>query len=177
MSSVTGDGFKEFLEAVEGSREEYEKCAIPSSQLLSTDHSFSRDYLPELESARAQREKVLQDAKDDSLNRVLKDLAIDREENPAGALADRWDEDEDEDEEADDEGELNLIDRCKYRRHSHFVVVANLRVSDAHVLFFFLFFFFFISIQSAEERGPGEYIDVTRARRHDEENINWPRPG
>lgn len=26
VSSATGDGFKEFLEAVEGSREEYEKC-------------------------------------------------------------------------------------------------------------------------------------------------------
>ncbi|PPQ77834.1 hypothetical protein CVT25_015328 [Psilocybe cyanescens] len=122
VSSVTGDGFKEFLEAVAGSREEYEK-----------------DYLPELEEARAQREKILQDAKDDSMTRVLKDLAIDREKNPAGALADRW-EDDDEEDDADDEGELDIIDR-------------------------------------SEERGPGEYIDVTRARRHDREDINWPRPG
>jgi len=29
----------------------------------------------------------------------------------------------------------------------------------------------------AEERGPEEYIDVTRARRHETEDINWPRPG
>jgi hypothetical protein len=27
-----------------------------------------------------------------------------------------------------------------------------------------------------EERGPREYIDVTRVRRH-EDDINWPKPG
>lgn len=47
------------------------------------------------------------------MTRVLKDLAIDREKNPAGALADRW-EDDDEEDDADDEGELDIIDRCKY---------------------------------------------------------------
>ncbi|KAF4622000.1 hypothetical protein D9613_009297 [Agrocybe pediades] len=122
VSSATGDGFDDFLEAVEGSREEYE-----------------RDYLPELLKAREQREKVLREAKDETMARVMKDLAIDREKNPAGALADRWDPD-DEDEDADDEGELNIIDR-------------------------------------SEEKGPHEYIDVTRARRHGAEDINWPRPG
>ncbi|KAH9475258.1 GPN-loop GTPase 1 [Psilocybe cubensis] len=124
VSSVTGAGFKEFLEAVEGSREEYEK-----------------EYLPELEAARKQREQTLQAAKDESMARVMKDLAIDREKNPRGALMDRWEEEEEEDEEdADDEAELDLIDRT-------------------------------------EERGPQEYIDVTRARRHEREDINWPRPG
>ena len=28
----------------------------------------------------------------------------------------------------------------------------------------------------AEERGPGDFVDVTRARRHEMEDINWPRP-
>ncbi|KAF8197098.1 XPA-binding protein 1 [Pholiota molesta] len=124
VSSVTGDGFKEFFEAVEASREEYEN-----------------DYLPELQRAREQREKTLDQAKEkakaDNLARAMKDIAIDRERNPAAALADRW---ELEEEEEEDDMEINLIDR-------------------------------------SEERGPGEYIDVTRARRHEAENINWPRPG
>jgi len=119
VSSVTGDGFDEFLAAVEASREEYEK-----------------EYIPELQRARAQREKTFQRAKDENMTRVLKDLAIDREKNPAGALADRWDPDEED----DDDGDINIMDR-------------------------------------SEERGPGEYIDVTRVRRHETEGINWPRPG
>lgn len=44
------------------------------------------------------------------MNRLLKDLAVDRAKNPAGALNDRWDS-EGEDEEDDDEGDI--IDRCK----------------------------------------------------------------
>ena len=43
------------------------------------------------------------------MTRVLKDLAIDREKNPAGALTDRWDPDEDD----DDDGDINIIDRCE----------------------------------------------------------------
>jgi hypothetical protein len=116
VSSVTGDGIKEFFEAVEASREEYEK-----------------DYVPELEKARAKREKALETVKDDSMNRLLKDLSIDRANNPASALNDRWDS-----EEEDDDGDI--LDR-------------------------------------SEERGPVDFVDVTRARRHEMEDINWPRPG
>ncbi|RDB21936.1 GPN-loop GTPase 1 [Hypsizygus marmoreus] len=123
VSSMTGDGIKEFFEAVEASREEYEK-----------------DYLPELERARAQREKTLQDAKDDSMDRLMKDLEIDRAKNPQGALNDRWDPDEENDEDDDDDTDINIVDR-------------------------------------SEHPWPGQYIDVTRARRHEDEGINWPRPG
>ena len=70
-----------------------------------------RDYVPELEKARAQREESLQAIKDDSMNRLLKDLAIDRAKNPASALNDRWDSEDEED--VDDEGDINIIDRCK----------------------------------------------------------------
>lgn len=42
--------------------------------------------------------------------RAMKDIAIDRERNPAAALADRWDPEEEDD---DDDMELNLIDRCE----------------------------------------------------------------
>lgn len=76
-----------------------------------------RDYLPELQRARAQREKTLaraqEQAKADSMARVMKDLAIDRERNPAGALADHWDPDE-EFADDDEDTEINIIDRCTY---------------------------------------------------------------
>ncbi|EDR06006.1 uncharacterized protein LACBIDRAFT_179760, partial [Laccaria bicolor S238N-H82] len=76
VSSMTGDGIKEFFEAVDASREEYEK-----------------EYLPELEKARQRRDKSLQEVKEDSMNRLLSDLAIDREKNPTAAALDRWDPD------------------------------------------------------------------------------------
>jgi len=71
--------------------------------------TLHREYIPELQRARAQREKTLQRAKDENMTRVLKDLAIDREKNPAGALDDRWDPDEED----DDDGDINIIDRCE----------------------------------------------------------------
>lgn len=71
---------------------------------LNTD----RDYVPELEKARARREQSLQALKDDSMNRLLKDLSIDRAKNPASALNDRWDSEGEDDEEDGD-----IVDRCK----------------------------------------------------------------
>ncbi|KAJ7708811.1 XPA-binding protein 1 [Mycena rosella] len=120
VSSMTGAGIKEFFDAVDASRTEYET-----------------DYLPELERARKAQEKSLQDVKDDSMNRLMKDLAVDREANPAAFANDKWDEDDNEDENGDD---IDIIDR-------------------------------------SEEPWPGQYIDVTRPRRHPDEAINWPRPG
>jgi GPN-loop GTPase len=73
-----------------------------------------REYVPELERARAFREKSLQEAKDDSMNRLMKDLAVDRANNPEAASRDQWNpEDEDEDED-DDDGDINIIDRSKF---------------------------------------------------------------
>ncbi|KAJ3843122.1 XPA-binding protein 1 [Lentinula raphanica] len=122
VSSMTGDGIKEFFDAVDASRKEYET-----------------QYVPEIERARAAREKTLQDAKADSLNRMMKDLEVDRAQHPEAAAQDRWDPEEDEDVE-DEDLDVNIIDRN-------------------------------------EERWPGEYIDVTRAQRHGDEGIHWPRPG
>lgn len=121
VSSVTGQGIKEFFDAVEASRDEYEK-----------------EYLPELERARAAREQTLQAAKDDSVNRLMKDLELDRERNPNAALQDRWDPNEDDDE--DDDTDVNIIDQ-------------------------------------SDHPWPGQYIDMTRARRHDDQGFTWPRPG
>lgn len=112
-----------------------------------------REYLPELEKARKQRAKTLQEVKDDSMNRLLKDLAIDRTKNPHGPLHDRWDPEE---EEEDDDTEINIIDRSKCSSR-------EMNNGDAESA-------------TGEERYPGEYIDVTRARRHEVENISWPRP-
>jgi hypothetical protein len=83
------------------------------------DGGVFSDYLPELQRAREQREKTLDQAKEkakaDNLARAMKDIAIDRERNPAAALADRWKlEEEEEEEEEEDDMEINLIDRCEY---------------------------------------------------------------
>jgi len=97
VSSVTGDGFAEFLQAVEASREEYEN-----------------EYLPELARVRAHREATLQKQKDDSTARMMADLAVDRANNPNFAAQDRWNPDEEEqEEEEDDGGELNIIDKSE----------------------------------------------------------------
>ncbi|EIN04442.1 hypothetical protein PUNSTDRAFT_146424 [Punctularia strigosozonata HHB-11173 SS5] len=95
VSSMTGDGIKEFFDAVEASRGEYE-----------------RDYVPELERARAAREQSLKAVKEDSMNRLMKDLAIDRAQNPEMAAQDRWDPDQEEMDE-DDDTEIGIIDRTE----------------------------------------------------------------
>jgi len=68
----------------------------------------SREYLPELERARAARDKSLQDKKDESMALLTGDLAADKQRNPA--LNETWEE---EDEEVDEDGEDNTIDRCE----------------------------------------------------------------
>ena len=97
------------------------------------------------------------------MNRLLKDLAIDRAKNPTSALNDRWDSEDEED--VDDEGDINIIDRCKSAFLMHSLPVLT------H------FAPFILMISLAEERGPGGFVDVTRARRHEMEDIHWPRPG
>ncbi|KAF5367300.1 hypothetical protein D9757_010088 [Collybiopsis confluens] len=99
VSSVTGDGIKEFFEAVDASREEYET-----------------QYLPDIERARAVREKTLEDAKADSMTRMMKDLEVDRENFPEAAERDRWAEEDGDDEDEDDgdgDEETNIIDRTE----------------------------------------------------------------
>ncbi|PSR84214.1 hypothetical protein PHLCEN_2v5502 [Hermanssonia centrifuga] len=124
VSSMTGAGIKEFFNAVDASRTEYET-----------------EYLPELQHARAAREHTLQAAKNDSMDRMMKDLAVDREQNPEAAAKDTWDPAaEEEDDDDDDDLDVNIIDR-------------------------------------SEDPWPGQYIDMTRARRRDDDGVSWPRPG
>ena len=75
---------------------------VASLQLAFTS---SREYLPELERARAARDKSLQNIKDDSMARLEKDLAADKQRNPA--LNETWEE------EVDEDGEDEVVDRCK----------------------------------------------------------------
>lgn len=72
-----------------------------------------RDYLPELERSRAIRQKTLDDAKADSMDRMMKDLELDRARNPSAALADQWDPNAEDDPE-DDELDVNLIDSSEF---------------------------------------------------------------
>ncbi|KAI0294113.1 XPA-binding protein 1 [Multifurca ochricompacta] len=119
VSSMTGDGVSDFFEAVEASRDEYEK-----------------EYLPELVRMRAQRDATLQKQKEDSTARMLADLAVDRA-NHTFTARDRWNPNEEEEDE-DDGGESNIIDRSA--------------------------------------PWPGQYIDLTQARRREDQDTTWPRP-
>ena len=68
---------------------------------------YGREYLPELERARAARDKSLQDAKNESMDRLSRDLAADKQLNPA--LNETWEEEED----GDEDGEDSIIDTCE----------------------------------------------------------------
>ncbi|EIW53029.1 XPA-binding protein 1 [Trametes versicolor FP-101664 SS1] len=110
VSSVTGAGIKEFFDAVEASRGEYE-----------------REYLPELQRARAAREKSLKTVKDESMSRFMKDLTLDREKNPAAAAADRWDPAEEEEDEDEDDLDMNIIDRSEDAWPGQYIDVTRMR--------------------------------------------------
>ncbi|TFY55618.1 hypothetical protein EVG20_g9254, partial [Dentipellis fragilis] len=112
VSSMTGAGIKEFFEAVEASREEYEK-----------------EYLPELTRAHAKREEALKRTKEDSMNRLMKDLAVDRERNPAAAAQDHWDPEE-ENEEEEDGGDINIIDRSEEPWPGQYIDLTQTRRRD-----------------------------------------------
>lgn len=85
---------------------------------------WGREYLPELARARAQRDETLQKKKDESMNRLMSDLAVDRKANPRAAALDRWDPNVEEDE--DDGGDLNIIDKSE----SHVYILRSRLVTD-----------------------------------------------
>ena len=62
------------------------------------------------------------------MNRLLKDLSIDRAQNPSSALNDRWDSEEED----DDEGDIDIIDRCK-----SFFIKNDIYIPSAHFPFVF----------------------------------------
>ena len=106
---------RQFLEAVEASREEYEKYVSPYLRIPANSQVYIiRSYLPDLERARITREKTLQAQKDESMNRLMKDLAVDRAKNPEATKRDRWEEDDGDDDGGDDGPDVDIIDRSKF---------------------------------------------------------------
>lgn len=73
-----------------------------------------REYLPEIERVKLAREESLLAAKEDSVNRMMKDLAVDRARHPQAAVADQWDQSVDQDEGEDDDLDVNIIDRSMF---------------------------------------------------------------
>lgn len=70
------------------------------------------EYLPELARAQATREVNLAAKKAEHIDRMMKDLAVDREANPDAFANDRWNpEEQEEGDDADDDDDSNLIDR------------------------------------------------------------------
>jgi len=69
VSSVTGDGMKEFFEAVEEAREEYNK-----------------DYLTELHRLQAERDSRIAGQKQESINRLMADMKVEEAERRAKGL-------------------------------------------------------------------------------------------
>lgn len=82
---------------------------------MSSHLAVRSEYLPELERARASREQSLQKVKEDSMSRLMADLAVDRAQNPDAALMDRWDPNE---ENEDDDTDVDIVDRSEYRAWS-----------------------------------------------------------
>lgn len=48
------------------------------------------------------------------MNRLMKDLAVDRANNPEAALRDQWNSDDEDDDDDEDDGDINIIDRSKF---------------------------------------------------------------
>jgi GTPase SAR1 family protein len=98
VSAMTGAGIKEFFEAVDEKTKEFE-----------------RDYAPELDRRRKQKEKLLEENRQKELGKLMKDMAVSGESGPQvanGPSAPKDDmdtisdlEDEEDEEDEDEDGE------------------------------------------------------------------------
>ncbi|KAF8752799.1 Conserved hypothetical ATP binding protein [Rhizoctonia solani] len=81
VSSATGAGVKDFFKAVDEAREEYEKYveADYQSVIFRDSPPLLRNYKPELEKLKKERDDKLAATKQDSVDRLMKDLAVDKE--------------------------------------------------------------------------------------------------
>lgn len=77
-------------------------------------YNVPREYLPELERARKAREEQLSAVKQESMNRMMKDLELDRRRDPEAAARDQWDPSQSEDEDADEDLDVNIIDKSTF---------------------------------------------------------------
>ena len=77
---------------------------------------ITSEYLPELARAQAAREAILAAKKAESMNRLMKDLSIDRQQNPEGFANDKWEEEEPmEDDEDAELSDNDIVDRSTSR--------------------------------------------------------------
>jgi len=168
VSAVTGDGMAEFFEAVEGAREEY-----------------NTEYRPELDRLTNEKNNQEAERQTDSLNRLMKDLDVDKAKlaaqppNPhwmgrGNPLLDRWG---DEGDENDDDDRLEIpgvrsrqptgVPRARGFGDDEMDEDEEYDGEMGDGL-----------IDMSEERGPG--LNMDRARRvpgfDQEEGVTWPRP-
>ena len=66
----------------------------------------------------AAREEKLASRKADSMNRMMADLAVDRQRNPEAVANDRWDAEDEEEAEDGDGSDNDIIDRCEFKETS-----------------------------------------------------------
>ena len=90
------------------------------------------------------------------MTRLMKDLEVDRAKHPELAARDRWDPDAEE--EVDEGDDLDIVDQ------STLFVTSLLHSVTYHG-------------DLGEHPWPGQYNDLLSARRRDDEEVTWPRPG
>ncbi|CAE6494621.1 unnamed protein product [Rhizoctonia solani] len=164
VSSATGAGVPDFFKAVDEARDEYEK-----------------NYKPELERLKKERDDKLSATKKDSIDRLMKDLSVDKERakssNPhwtgrENAYLDKWDDaGADDDDEpvinfrgglgarggfpmARDDGEIDEDENREY----------NVDEDDDIV-------------DRDDDVDPGMRENLQRASRGLQGGVKWPRPG
>ncbi|EXJ77608.1 hypothetical protein A1O3_09835 [Capronia epimyces CBS 606.96] len=84
VSSMTGEGIDDFFDAVEEKRKEFE-----------------RDYKPELEKRRRERENEAASKREQDLTRVMRDMSMDAATNAPGKQSAKGDSESDEDDDDD----------------------------------------------------------------------------
>jgi hypothetical protein len=96
----------DFFDAVKDLKQEYETCVVLHK--IFRDSFLRRDYKPELDKMRAERDAGAEKRKQESMTRLMKDMSVSKP-RPGDKLSDRRildEESDDEEEEDDEDGEI-----------------------------------------------------------------------